>query len=260
MSTSAIPHRALGAFIGISYGMAAVVGLVVWLVKEQLPATPALVLGALGLPALLGTYPLDVTDYSGLRAMLARAPGAEALLEQVTPAQFLVGQVVQAILFAPLINALFTFGEEWGWRGWLLPRLLPLGQWRALVLSGAIWGLWHAPLTLQGHNYPTHPFLGVLFMTVLCVLMGILLGWLRLASGSVWPAVIAHGSLNGLGPLVLVLAREGAPLDTAQAGITGWPGWLLMGALVALLVLTGKLPVRRPQVADAEASAGTSPS
>jgi hypothetical protein len=49
---------------------------------------------------------------------------------------------------------LFTFGEEYGWRGYLLPRLLPLGEIRATLLLGMVWGLWHLPLLLAGLNYP----------------------------------------------------------------------------------------------------------
>lgn len=37
-------------------------------------------------------------------------------------------QIVQALLLGPLINVIFAMGEELGWRGFLLPRLMPLGQ------------------------------------------------------------------------------------------------------------------------------------
>src|SRR5436305_814196 len=76
---------------------------------------------------------------------------------------FMISFPLQALLLTPL-----AFGEQWGWRGYLLPRLLPLGQWPALLLSGAIWGLWHAPVILLGYNYPQHPILGVLVMVGTC--------------------------------------------------------------------------------------------
>jgi hypothetical protein len=57
------------------------------------------------------------------------------------------------------------------------PKLLPLEQWRALLLSGAIWGAWHAPVVALGYNYPQHHALGPLLMIVFCVIFGILLGW-----------------------------------------------------------------------------------
>jgi membrane protease YdiL (CAAX protease family) len=210
--------------------------------------TPAVVLGALLLSAAVYPQAMDFTGLSALRAQLARLPPeAVAALEKLGgPRGVLVLQVVQAVLLGPLLNAPVSFGEEWGWRGYLLPRLLPLGQWRALVLSGVIWGLWHAPVILLGYNYPQHPVLGVLLFTVVSVLLGILLGWMRLATGSIWSAVLAHGSLNALGPIVLLLGHEGTPIDTAQVGVTGWPGMLLLAALVGVLVLTRQLPVRPP--------------
>jgi uncharacterized protein len=60
-------------------------------------------------------------------------------------------QIAAALLVAPAINAIPAFGEEWGWRGWLLPRLIGLDTWPALLLSGLVWGIWHAPLTLLGY-------------------------------------------------------------------------------------------------------------
>src|SRR5918992_2157613 len=58
------------------------------------------------------------------------------------------------LLVIALPTTLFTFGEEYGWRGYLLPRLLPLGEIRASVLVGGVWGGWHLPLLLAGLNYP----------------------------------------------------------------------------------------------------------
>ncbi|WP_298401785.1 CPBP family intramembrane glutamic endopeptidase, partial [uncultured Chloroflexus sp.] len=103
-----------------------------------------------------------------------------------------------------------------------------------------------APIILLGYNYPTNPALGVVMMTVFCVLVGIVLGWTRLATGSVWPAVIGHGSINAFGGALTLFAREGATVDTIWAtalGITGWPLWL---AVIAVLGLSRQLPVADP--------------
>jgi len=52
---------------------------------------------------------------------------------------------LSSLTIAPLINTIFAIGEELGWRGFLLPRLLHLGQWPAILISGIVWGIWHAP-------------------------------------------------------------------------------------------------------------------
>src|SRR5205807_1239628 len=139
------------------------------------------------LEALIGTFHLDLINFSGYRHLLLQRPGGDAALTRFS-VQTLVLIQLGSLLIAPGINAIFAFGEEWGWRGFLLPKLLPLGQWRALVFSGVLWGLWHMPVILLGYHYPLHPQFGVLLMVIFCVIMGILFGWMRLGTGSIWPA------------------------------------------------------------------------
>lgn len=174
-----------------------------------------LILAALPIGALFGVYPADFVNFSGFQeiteAQLA-ATGAPAL---PIPIGVLVALQFVNVLIGAFINLIPALGEELGWRGWLLPKLLPLGVTPAILLSGLIWGLWHAPLVLLGYNYPTAPgWLGLVMMCGMCVVVGAVFSWLRIRSGSVWaPALV---------PLVLiiVLAATGqfrpAPTPDAQ--------------------------------------------
>jgi uncharacterized protein len=120
----------------------------------------------------------------------------------VSPWLFVLIQSIQAIIIAPLINSFFTFGEEFGWRGYLLPKLMPLGGRMAVLVSGVIWGVWHWPVIAMGHNYgldyPGAPWLGMLAMVWFTFVAGIFLSWVTLRSASVWPAVIGHAAINGI--------------------------------------------------------------
>ena len=100
-----------------------------------------------------------------------------------------------------------AFGEEGGWRGYMMPKLMKImGRGKALIFGGVIWGLWHAPLTCIGHNfgtdYPGFPYVGIVKMCIMCVLMGIILTYITEKSGSVWPAAIMHAVANS-GPSIL---------------------------------------------------------
>jgi membrane protease YdiL (CAAX protease family) len=173
--------------------------------------------------------------------MLALSPGTRAI-----PVGMVVAlQLLQGLLLGPIINIFVTMGEELGWRGFLLPRLLPLGQWRAILLSGLVWGIWHAPVILQGYNYPQHPVWGVLLMTVSTVLLAVIFSWLYLATRSPWVAALAHASLNAWGGLPLLFLAAG--FDTAYGGtIISITGWVVMGVVIGILVLTKQLPVKLP--------------
>ncbi len=102
------------------------------------------------------------------------------------------------LLFLPF------FGEEFGWRAYMTPKLeqiMPMPA--ALIVGGILWGLWHAPLTVQGHNfgleYNGYPYIGILLMCVMCTALGAFLTLLTKRTQSVIPAAIAHGINNNMG-------------------------------------------------------------
>jgi membrane protease YdiL (CAAX protease family) len=201
----------------------------------------ALVLVALPVGALLGVYPADFVNFSAYQQVLDEQAGAAGAAEIPIPIGALIAVQLATLPVAAFINLIPALGEELGWRGWLLPKLMPLGTLPALLISGVIWGLWHAPLILLGYNYPDAPgWLGATAMVGMCILVGAVFGWLRLRSGSVWPAALAHAAFNGAGATYLLFAKAGEHVDTTQATILGWSGWIVPLALVVILIATGQ--------------------
>lgn len=130
--------------------------------------------------------------------------------------------LLQGLIAGTTINAIAGFGEESGWRGLLQRELAPLGFWKSSLLIGAIWGIWHAPLILQGHNYPQHPQLGVLMMTAWCTLMGPVISYVRVKARSVIAAAIFHGTINATFGLSIMLISGGNDLTVGLTGLAGF--------------------------------------
>ncbi|GAA4767966.1 CPBP family intramembrane glutamic endopeptidase [Microbacterium gilvum] len=215
---------------------------------------PLIVVGAALLAGALGLVELDLVGFSGYAQTLA-ASGVD-VADLPVPVSVLVVSQLAAVPLGAVVNVVFAFGEEIGWRGWLLPALRPLGVWPALLLSGAFWGLWHAPLILLGYNFGRPDLAGVLLMTGACVAWGVLLGWTRLRTGSVWPAVFAHGALNAAGASVLMLAAAGADIDLALAGPLGITAWALIALVVLVLAAAGQFRGRAIAQGDGAVQAG----
>lgn len=148
-----------------------------------------------------------------------------------------------ALALGATINAVFALGEEFGWRGYLLWELAPLGFWRASVAIGAIWGLWHAPAILEGYNYPSFPLIGVLAMVVVGVALSPLYTYLVVQAKSVVAAALLHGVFNSSAGLVIayaatddVLLRE---LVASPIGLAGIVTFALAAAAIALAAPPG---------------------
>ena len=128
---------------------------------------------------------------------------------------------------------------EFGWRGYLLPKLMVLGKARAYTILGVIWGLWHAPLILAGFNYPGYPVLGVIWMCGLTTALGILINEMTLRYRSSILAGSIHGTFNGQ---VYGIWRILFPdTNVLWGGITGLVGMLVLLG-VGLWVARRSLP------------------
>lgn len=147
----------------------------------------------------------------------------------------LAAAISSALTVAPFINMIPAFGEEVGWRGMLYPSLLESGcsKRAAIVISGIVWGIWHAPIIAMGHNfgmdYPGFPLAGIATMTLTCTCFGAFMAWLRDKSGSVWPCALAHGAFNAA-------ANIGVALCAAPASVLG-PSPLALVAGIPLIVM-----------------------
>lgn len=113
-----------------------------------------------------------------------------------------------------------AFGEEWGWRGYMMPKLMKLmPKPAAIIVGGILWGLWHAPLTISGHNfgldYKGFPYFGILLMCIFCTIINIILTILTEKTKSIYPASFCHMLNNNMSVGVLVTVFTVSEEDAA---------------------------------------------
>lgn len=172
----------------------------------------------------------------------------ERLAQQMTPEQiemqklkldafpvpFLIIIVLQALIAGISINALAAFGEETGWRGFMVREYKHLKFWDAALRIGVVWGIWHAPLILMGHNYPQHNLIGVGMMTVFCILMSPLFLFVRLKTHSTIAASIMHGTVNASAQISILYLVGGNDLTI---GMTGFSGFITLLIVIVVMII-----------------------
>lgn len=153
----------------------------------------------------------------------------------------IIGQTITAVLFGPILNFVTCFGEEWGWRGYLLPKIVAkMPRMPMLLITGTIWGLWHAPIIAMGHNYGTdywgYPVVGIAVMCIFCIALGTIFSYLCIKTQSCIPGVIAHGAINSFAGAGLFFAgtNDNAILGPTPAGLIGGIG-LIIAAIIILV-------------------------
>jgi membrane protease YdiL (CAAX protease family) len=139
----------------------------------------------------------------------------------------------QAIIAGSTISLPFMFGEEFGWRGLMLKETRSLGFLKASGFIGLVWGIWHFPIILMGHNYPHHPYLGIIMMTLFTLSISPLFGYVRLKTKSILGACMMHGMLNASGVLYGLYIANGNEL---YSFVAGWAG-IIAGIILTISIL-----------------------
>jgi uncharacterized protein len=150
---------------------------------------------------------------------------------------FLVGLVVTGAIGA-VQGCLFTAGEEIGWRGYMLTRLVDAGVPRPVLVSGLIWAGWHLPLIFASiYAAGPYPALSALLFVVSVTSMSFVFARMRLETGSIWPVIFAHSAWNAIiqGPFDGATKGPNAALWTGESGILT----VIVLVVVAVIVSRG---------------------
>lgn len=139
-----------------------------------------------------------------------------------------------------------ALGEEAGWRGYMMPKLEELfGIKGAVLVGGIIWGVWHFPANMAGHNFGTgywgEPWTGFVSFTLFTIAVGAILTYLTKKSGSVWPAAFLHAVNNGGGSILSVYFDQekitGFVAEPPVLGMLQSIPLFIMGGIAVLLLL-----------------------
>lgn len=202
---------------------------------------------------------------SQIRSMQVSQPS----LAGMQPWMILALLLVQILFIGLTINAVASIGEEFGWRAYLLqklverftkdetatfpaPRKMTSGAFKAAALVGVIWGVWHWPLLLMSYAYglvqPSSPPLDPLVYLVFTTAVSVLLSWATLRSGSVWPAAVGHGMNNSTSvlPAYLSTGANYPLLGPLPTGLISALGYVALALALFISRKRGVVPSESP--------------
>ena len=199
--------------------------------------------------ALSGAGNFSFSD-AAVHTRLPHVPGVSSALDPSTlpPAWLLlVIALVSGIIGGFSFNAIAALGEEVGWRGWWASQRQGQNFWVNAVVIGTIWGLWHLPINMVGYNYPgVNRVAACSMFVVYCICAGSLLLELRNRSHSIYPAAVAHSTINGLVG-ICALFMDSSPTMWLVYSPTGVVGCVI---LVVITLVLRRIPARPPQASS----------
>jgi uncharacterized protein len=152
------------------------------------------------------------------------------------PEMGIVGTLVDFLIEVVLITLTVVLFEEIGMRGYLLPKLLSLGRTPALVLSGLVWATWHMPLILLTPVFPVgNKLISLPLFYATIVAASFLFGYLRIYTGSVWPASIAHSVHNAAWGTLGALTATSSPVIVDKYLVGDYGILIVVGAVVGAI-------------------------
>ncbi|MGZ4035196.1 MAG: CPBP family intramembrane glutamic endopeptidase [Bacteroidia bacterium] len=175
----------------------------------------------------------EITKVAGEQHELTRLP--------LQPTILFFTLLASSFIAGILINTLFTLGEELGWRGFLYNETRHSGFWKSNLFIGIIWGLWHAPIILQGHNYPDHRISGVFMMVLFCVSLAYIMAYLRAKTKSVLAPAFMHAVINAMAGNLVLFSMNGNDIIGSAAGLSGIIACFI---ILLLIVLFDKKTIR----------------
>jgi len=188
---------------------------------------------AFGLPLVVGGVAYGFAYLFGL----AKLDPPPFPFEVASP----LGQLAAILAFTGTIGILLVLlsngSEEIGWRGYLLPRMIDARIPQPIILSSLIWGAWHLPVLFAG-VYAVGPslLLSAAGLIVSALAAGVILSWLRLSTGSIWPCILLHAAWNSM-------INGGFTFATQNATANFWIGE--QGVLVAVTLVFAALLLKR---------------
>jgi membrane protease YdiL (CAAX protease family) len=191
-------------------------------------------------PLVVALVAWGITWLTGLAEFVPQATGLTAsLVDGSSPLATFVVSVLLSATVGALVGAFTAAGEEIGWRGYMITRMIDAGVPRPLLVSGVVWGLWHLPLIFAGIIYADHPYvlLGAVVFVVSATSMNYVLSWVRLQTGSIWPPTLLHAAYNSITQSAFMAATVGGAV---------WIGGEVGIVLAAVLVLAAVIVCRCP--------------
>lgn len=181
-------------------------------------------------------WPLTLITTAGISVLATSAVVVLGFARFSAPAGSWWTDALALLIAGPIIAC----GEEIGWRGYLQPRLTVLGERTAMLLIAAVWIAWHLPYILLTPHYHHEgnrvAVLGLFSASVIA--FSFLIGYLRIMSGSVWPAVLAHWAHNSTFAWLqnhALTTRQPVVVNEYLAGDTGL--FVLIGTAACAVVV-----------------------